>query len=338
MSETQPKSYRDLYGGKWEQLRTRKDDTLYGRTLLRPEDFRHQTVTTHDPRGYEVKIHYVREGSGEPLFLFHGWPGFWYDYWMNIKELAKQFDVIAVDLRGYGDTDKPGYDPKTNRIMLDPVQHYDLDTTVDDAMRLAKALGIEQAYWVGHDWSSLVMHKFVRRYPEMVKKLVLVNPFLPGAETRYLSPAFHEHSYYASFHGTPLAVELVESSREATKIYFRWFFQWWSANKNLWTPEEIEILTDNFVKPGNVEGGFHWYRANLSPVAKGWEPRDYTPTHIPTLVLWGEGDTCVVINWSDLAPQFYLDMKYMPVRNAGHFLMREAPDLFNREVAAFLRT
>ncbi|MFL5283749.1 MAG: alpha/beta fold hydrolase [Rhodopila sp.] len=285
MSDAQPKSYRDLYGGKWEQLRTRNDDTLYGRTLLRPGDFRHETVTTHDPRGYEVKIHYVREGRGEPLFLFHGWPGFWYDYWMNIKELAKQFDVIAVDLRGYGDTDKPGYDPRTKRIMLDPVQHYDLDTTVDDAMRLAKALGIERAYWLGHDWSSLVMHKFVRRYPDMVKKLVLVNPFLPGAETRYLSPAFHEHSYYASFHGTPLAVELVESSREATKIYFRWFFQWWSANKNLWTPDEIEILTDNFVKPGNIEGGFHWYRANLSPAAKGWEPRDYIPTHIPTQVL-----------------------------------------------------
>ena len=246
MSETHPKSYRDLYGGKWEALRTRKSDTLHGRTLLRPEEFKHQTVTTRDPRGYDVKIHYVREGSGEPLFLFHGWPGFWYDYWMNIKELAKEFDVIAVDLRGYGDTDKPGYDPETKRIQLDPVQHYDLDATVDEAMRLAKALGIEKAYWLGHDWSSLVIHKFVRRYPEMVKKLVLVNPFLPGAEKRYLDPTFHEHSYYASFHGTPLAVELVGSSREATKIYFRWFFQWWSANKNLWTAEEIEILTDNF--------------------------------------------------------------------------------------------
>jgi hypothetical protein len=220
----QPKTYRDLYGGKWEESQSKRVDTLYGRKLLRPDDFKHSTVVTKDPRGYEVKFHYVREGSGEPLFLFHGWPGFWYDYWMNIKELAKQFDVIAVDLRGYGDSDKLGYDPAINRITLDPVQHYDLDTTVDDMMRVAKALGIEKAYWVGHDWSSLTTHKFVRRYPEMVKKLVLVNPFLPNAELRYLSPPFHEHSYYASFHNTPLAVELVGSSKEATKIYFRWFF------------------------------------------------------------------------------------------------------------------
>ena len=330
-------SYRDLYRGKWEELTAKGADTLYGRKLLRPEDFKHHTVTTRDPRGYDVKFHYVREGSGEPLFLFHGWPGFWWDYWMNIKELAKHFDVIAVDMRGYGDSDKPGYDPATNRIMLDPVDHYDLNTTVDDHMRVAKALGIEKAYWLGHDWASLTMHKFVRRYPEMVKKLVLANPFLPGAEARYLSPAFHGHSYYASFHSTPLATELVGSSREATKIYFRWFFNWWSANKALWTPEEIEIITDNFVKPGNVEGGFSWYRANLSPAARGWEPRDYEPTHIPTLCLWGEGDTCVIIDWADLVPQYYLNLKFRAVKNAGHFTMREAPDVFNKEVIAFLK-
>jgi pimeloyl-ACP methyl ester carboxylesterase len=329
--------YSELYGGKWEEIQSKRVDTLFGRKLLRPEDFNHYTVTTKDPRGYDVDFHYVREGSGEPLFLFHGWPGFWYDYWMNIKELAKHFDVIAPDNRGYGDSDKPGYDSSTKRINLDPVEHYDLDTTVDDHMRLAKALGIEKAYWVGHDWTSLTMHKFVRRYPEMVKKLVLVNPFLPGAEARYLDASFFAHSWYSQFHGTPLAVELVESSREATKIYFRWFFQWWSDNKNLWTPEEVEIITDNFVKPGNIEGGFSWYRANLSPASKGWEPIDYTPTHIPTLVLWGEGDTCVIINWADLVPHYYLNLTFRPVKKAGHFLMREAPDIFNTEVTEFFK-
>ena len=209
--------YRDLYRGEWEKMVAKgSTDSLYGRKILKPSDFNHGTVVTKDPRGYDVKFHYVREGKGEPLFLFHGWPGFWWDYWMNIKELAKHFDVIAVDMRGYGESDKPGYNSATNRIDLDPVDHYDLNTTVDDHMRVAKALGIEKAYWCGHDWASLTMHKFVRRYPEMVKKLILANPFLPGAEARYLSPAFHSHSYYASFHSTPLATELVGSSREAT--------------------------------------------------------------------------------------------------------------------------
>ena len=331
-------SYRDLYRGEWEKMVAEgSTDSLYGRQILKPSDFNHGYVTTKDPRGYDVKFHYVREGKGEPLFLFHGWPGFWWDYWMNIKELAKHFDVIAVDMRGYGDSDKPGYNKSTNRIDLDPIDHYDLNTTVDDHMRVAKALGIDKAYWCGHDWASLTMHKFVRRYPEMVKKLILANPFLPGAEARYLSPAFHGHSYYASFHSTPLATELVGSSREATKIYFRWFFNWWSKNKTLWTPEEIEIITDNFIKPGNVEGGFSWYRANLSPAARGWEPHDYVPINIPTLVLWGVGDTCVIIDWADLVPQFYTNHKFIPLPNAGHFSMRESPDEFNKNVIEFLK-
>jgi hypothetical protein len=44
----------------------------------------------------------------------------------------------------------------------------------------------------------------------------------------------------------------------------------------------------------------------------------------------------VVINWSDLAPQYYLNLKYVPVRDAGRLLRRGAPDVFNKEVAAFL--
>jgi hypothetical protein len=79
------------YGGKWEELTIKGSDTLHGRKVLRPEDFKHYTVMTRDPRGYDVKFHYVREGSGEPLIVFHGWPGFWWDYWMNIKELANPF-------------------------------------------------------------------------------------------------------------------------------------------------------------------------------------------------------------------------------------------------------
>ena len=74
---------------------------------------------------------------------------------MNIKELSKHFDVIAVDMRGYGDTDKPGYNPKkTNRIDLDPVDHCDLNTTVDDHMR--KALPFSGVFrWKGDEVTLL---------------------------------------------------------------------------------------------------------------------------------------------------------------------------------------
>ena len=55
----------------------------------------------------DLRVHYVRHGQGKPLFLIHGWPEFWYAWHKNIPHLAKKFDVIVPDLRGFGDTEKP---------------------------------------------------------------------------------------------------------------------------------------------------------------------------------------------------------------------------------------
>ena len=66
----------------------------------------HEYVTVNG-----VKLHYVRMGSGEPLFLIHGWPGFWYEWHENIVPLAQHFDVIAPDMRGYAYSDKPDLPP-----------------------------------------------------------------------------------------------------------------------------------------------------------------------------------------------------------------------------------
>ena len=70
--------------------------------LRRPEAFKHHYAQLRD-----IKLHYVREGSGPPLILLHGWPGFWWEYHRNIGPLAKDFDVIVPDMRGYGDSEKP---------------------------------------------------------------------------------------------------------------------------------------------------------------------------------------------------------------------------------------
>ena len=59
-----------------------------------------------------IKLHYVRQGAGEPLLLIHGWPGFWYEWHMNIGPLAQHFDVIVPDMRGFAYSDKPDLPPE----------------------------------------------------------------------------------------------------------------------------------------------------------------------------------------------------------------------------------
>jgi pimeloyl-ACP methyl ester carboxylesterase len=70
--------------------------------VRRPEEFTH-----HEAQLDGIKIHYVREGRGPPLLLMHGWPGFWWEWYKCIGALAADFDVIAPDMRGYGDSEKP---------------------------------------------------------------------------------------------------------------------------------------------------------------------------------------------------------------------------------------
>jgi pimeloyl-ACP methyl ester carboxylesterase len=59
-----------------------------------------------------IKLHYVRQGAGEPLMLIHGWPGFWYEWHHNIGPLAEHFDVIVPDMRGFAYSDKPDVAPE----------------------------------------------------------------------------------------------------------------------------------------------------------------------------------------------------------------------------------
>src|SRR5919202_1903875 len=104
-----------------------------------------------------IRIHYVRHGSGTPLVLLHGWPEFWYVYRKNVPVLAERFDVVVPDLRGFGDTEKPGLPDPPSTL---------LDDFVEDLRMLADALGLEKFGVVSHDVGSYVAQAFARRYPE----------------------------------------------------------------------------------------------------------------------------------------------------------------------------
>jgi pimeloyl-ACP methyl ester carboxylesterase len=281
--------------------------------VKRPEEFSH-----FDAQLDGIKIHYVRQGSGPPLLLMHGWPGFWWEWYKCIDELAKDFDVIAPDMRGYGDSEKPD---------LNDLSKYHLNVVTDDHANLLKSLGIDQAYVVGHDYSALVMHKFVRVYRDMTIKGMTIDPIVPGFEERYLSVAHFPESWYSQFHQLDMAVEVVASSREATKAYFKHFLSHWSHNKALVTDEEMEIYTDNFVKPGNIHGGFNFYRANLSLTSAPWTPLDRTVSDCPMSFLHGMGDTVVPSVWSDQVTNWYNNYTIEYVPDGGHFLMFEKPDI-----------
>ena len=285
-------------------------------TLRMPDEFTH-----HSDELSNVTLHYLREGSGAPLLLVHGWPGFCWEWRKNIGPLAEHFDVIAPDMRGFGDSTKPP---------LDRVELYSTEHVIDDFVELLDRLGLEKIYLCGHDFGSEVVHKFIRRHRDRVSAAAILNPAVPGWGERYMQR--FEEAWYFMFHQLDLAVELVGSSREACRAYFKHWLSHWSADGDLFTDAEIEVYTDTFMKPGNLHGGFNFYR-----VRDFWKPIDWTISDCPMVFLQGMNDPIAPAAWTDLVGRWYTDFTIEYVDDAGHFLMCEKPGIVNsRLIEGFL--
>lgn len=102
-----------------------------------------------------IRMHYVAQGEGELVVLLHGFPEFWYSWRHQIPLLAEQgYRVVAPDLRGYNDTEKPE-------------DGYDVPTLLRDIVGLITGLGEERAIVVGHDWGGALAWQFAIKYPQM---------------------------------------------------------------------------------------------------------------------------------------------------------------------------
>lgn len=282
------------------------------------DGFNHNFATVNG-----VRLHYVRAGKGKPLLLVHGWPGFWYEWHLNIAPLAEHFDVVVPDMRGYAYSDKPD---------LPPEQAYTDRIFAQDALALIDALGFERVNIVAHDFGAAWMQRFARTYPDRLDKLVLFDPPYPGIGARWFEVPQLFHSWYMFFHQLPLAEALVGASRQATEAYVRHFLSAWSANKDLWTDEEIAEYVEAFSQPGALRGGFNCYRAIFRAGGQGGaEPK----IEAPTLVLWADGDSILPFAWSDRLGDYFPNLTLKKMDGVGHFMMREAPDRVNQEIIDF---
>ncbi len=283
------------------------------------ENFTHHNITVNG-----INLHYVREGHGEPLLLIHGWPGFWYEWHLNIAPLAEHFDVVVPDMRGFAYSDKPDLAPEVG---------YTDTAFAEDIRALIDALGFERVSIVSHDFGAVWVQRFARMYPERLAKLMLFDPPYPGIGGRWFEMPHVFNVWYQIFHQQPWAEDLVGSSRKATEIYVRHFLSAWSADKNLWTEEEIAKYVDAYSQPGALRGGFNCYRA----VFRGGSQSSGDLTiKTPTRVLWGDSDSILPFAWSDRIPEFFPNSEVKKIEGAGHFMMREKPDIVNNEIIDFM--
>jgi pimeloyl-ACP methyl ester carboxylesterase len=289
----------------------------------------------HEVRSEHVRVngitlHYLRTGRGPSLLLLHGWPEF-SAAWLPMMErlAAKGFDIIAPDLRGFGDSDKPDEGPSDGA---------DESVHAADMRHLLSALSIARCGIVGHDVGAVVGQSFAHSYPDQLFGLFFFDCPYPGIGARWAEPSQVGELWHLSFHQMPWAATLVGASRDSCRAYIGHFLRHWCGRKNAFD-DVLEAWVDNFLKPGNLQGGFNWYvsrRAARLAIVAGSAPA-VRRIHVPTCVRWGALDPALPIAWADRLGDSFSDLDFAPFDGAGHFPHREYPERAALEVAEFFR-
>ena len=284
-------------------------------------------IASHVAKLGDVPFHYARTGSGEPLLLLHGWPEFWLTWKRVMERLGDRFDLIAPDLRGFGQSGKPDPEPSDK---VGPEIH------ATDMIRLMDSLGIQRFGIVSHDVGCYVAQAMARQLPDRISGLFFFGCVYPGIGNRWIAPDHIKEIWYQSFNQLAWAAELIGSSRDTCRLYFGSLIRHWSAKKDAFD-EVMEAWVDNFMARGNIQGGFNWYRsANAIRVAmmKGELPKQQ-PIGLPTRVLWGADERVLPAAWADKLGDYFTDLEFSTLPGVGHFPHMEDPGATSAAIRAF---
>jgi pimeloyl-ACP methyl ester carboxylesterase len=273
------------------------------------------------PGSEDVRIHYVRMGSGPAVVLLHGWPGFWYDWRRVLPGIAGRADALAPDLRGFGRSSKPERPPE---------EAYNPLTLAADVASVLDHLGLSEVVVVAHDIGATVAQALALSVPGVLRAMVLLNPPYLGIGTRRFEYRIQREHWYQHFHVQPWSHRLVGHDRETVRIYLAHFYDHWVSRKETVRPAEFEAIVDEFARPEAVRAGFDYYRARWvtrQQEANAGEPGpEGFAIDLPTVVLWGEDDPVIPVEWSDRIPEFFPNATIRRLPGVGHFVPFEAPD------------
>ena len=272
-----------------------------------------------------VRLHYVTQGAGPLLILLHGFPEFWYSWRYQIPALAKHFTVVAPDMRGYNESDKPS-----------GVANYHIDRLTGDVGGLIRAFHAERAVIVGHDWGGGVAWSFAANYPHLTERLVVLNCPHPGAFQKALQENRQQlrRSWYIFYFQIPCLPEL--GLRVFRRRFIAQAFRGMAVRKEAFPDEELHKYAEALGIPGSARAAINYYRAAFRHRLR------HGAVHLPqisrpTLLIWGEEDTALGKELTYDMDGYFSDrfeIKYIP--KCSHWVQQEQPELVNQHLLEFL--
>jgi pimeloyl-ACP methyl ester carboxylesterase len=278
--------------------------------------FSHNTASVNG-----IQLHYVIGGQGDPVVLLHGWPETWYAWHRVMPALAKNYTVIAPDLRGLGDSSKP-------------VTGYDGKTLAEDIHQLVTQLGFKTISLVGHDIGTQVAYSYAAAHPTEVKRLAVMELTIPG-----FVPAGRMPLWWVIFHQTPDVPEALVQGKEME--YLSWHFHNLAYNPAAITQEAINEYVSRYSAPGGMHAGFEHYRAFPQDAIQN---QNYSKTKLTMPVLALGGGYIPTFGGNITMPTVIYGMNILAqnvtgitVPNSGHYIPEEQPDVVVKQLNNFFR-
>jgi pimeloyl-ACP methyl ester carboxylesterase len=250
-----------------------------------------------------TQLHYVRGGSGPAVILLHGFPEDWYEFRLVMPRLAKIFTVVAVDLRGVGES-------------ASSETGYEAANLAEDIHQLIISVGLEEVYVFGHDIGGMVAYAFARLYPRSARGVMILDVAFPGLDP-WQDILCHPAFWHVRFHQTGLPEKLV-SGRQAQ--YFGYFLRQFSD-------AQVGHYAHSYRDPDHLRAAFDTYRA--FPANEKFFAAQRGNTDLPIVIGSGEHDAFAEFLQriaAAMRAHGCANLKIETVKGAAHYVAEEKPE------------
>ncbi|HPC84697.1 MAG TPA: alpha/beta fold hydrolase [Thermoanaerobaculaceae bacterium] len=257
------------------------------------------------------RVHVEQAGEGEPVVLLHGFGGSTYLWRQMTPRLAGHFRVVAIDLNGFGWTERPR-----------AREAYTLEGQAALVLGVLDALGIERAHLVGHSYGGGLAIWLAAQHPERVRSLSLVASTLP-------TYASARRSRWAAWR--PL-VALFVRTRALREGFVRRGLERAVADPTIVTDELVRAYLARL----RVEGATRAFQGLTAPTSEVRPEVRLEALHVPTLGVWGEQDRLLSVEAGARGVGRIPGSRFVRLPGVGHLPMEEAPDRLAAALEEFL--
>lgn len=264
-----------------------------------------------------IRLHYLIGGSGSPLLLLHGAPQTSYAWRKVMPALAENYTVIAPDLRGYGESDKPP-------------SGYEVHVVAEDIRQLLIELKLDNVNVIGHDLGGIVGYVYAAQYMENVRRLGIIEAPILGVSSPTMESVLASY-WHLGLYAHPRLPELLISGREHK--YLAEFISTYQANSSAFKDCDFAEYARHLASPGGIRGSVGVYRAIGSEVPAILQLTK-TKLTMPVWAVGGEHSMGLgpLEQFQDLAET----VRGGVIFDSGHWVIEEQPEQTINALRGFL--